>query len=579
MRYRSGLGDQTNELVPGPVDEDYKIEGFNANYFPKEVYIEDTVHVLVRLKTRLLKVSILLPIGDYSISASHLKFLEKYFTKDQHLLTPSDFESRGKMKFKSAIKMCDPRVIKLLKKVPGSEGTQAYLKLMNFVALSFLSSELNPLMRAYCIWYSAFFLRYWRQWLSSKNNKFTVESNFLSDNTYLCIELNAHGMTNLLMKQLENDPQQVKLLPWQNSSQPCEGFFCTLRLYSSTFAMAVNCSTLEVSRKSQRLQFIGDIQAHDFSKNGHAINFPRTTNLNASFEKLHSMKLCVDLDKEEMFNCELALSSLRGVIKRAKEDAFKCITRLGVTEVAIGDALTLHVKPTHMESGVDRDVDEDNSDPEKKLMTTLDGIKDPLQLEDYSAQHPEVKEDDPWVFVDDGSGSPKIVRKSSICYYLEQNCEKISSDRCLRVQQSEIDKKAKGFQRSEVIKVGKLDKICIFDWCVFKEPDTEKCLIGHVLSFAYLDQGVWRDTEFSKDFLQVTRNVAPNAVEKTIGVHCTWYTINRNMTLKHYKKFLPGYFFLNSYKSTIPLPEFGKNGTTKIPQSVYIEIKDAMRKN
>ncbi|KAJ8686101.1 hypothetical protein QAD02_021895 [Eretmocerus hayati] len=57
--YRSGLGDQTDEPVPGPVDEDYKIEGFNAKYFPKEVYIEDTVHVLVRLKTRLLKVSIL----------------------------------------------------------------------------------------------------------------------------------------------------------------------------------------------------------------------------------------------------------------------------------------------------------------------------------------------------------------------------------------------------------------------------------------------------------------------------------------------------------------------------------------
>jgi len=124
-----------------------------------QFYIQDTVHIGTKLRTRLLKPNIVLPIGNYKISVSHLKTLLETFSKDKHLLTLSDLVPEDKMNFRSAEKICAPIVQEMLKHVPQSQGTISFLETMNNILSSFLDKSLTIEDRIYSIWRSVYFLR------------------------------------------------------------------------------------------------------------------------------------------------------------------------------------------------------------------------------------------------------------------------------------------------------------------------------------------------------------------------------------------------------------------------------------
>jgi len=56
----------------------------------QEIYIQDTVHIGTKLRTRFLKPNIVLPMGTYFASVDHLIELTRNYTKDKHLLTMTD---------------------------------------------------------------------------------------------------------------------------------------------------------------------------------------------------------------------------------------------------------------------------------------------------------------------------------------------------------------------------------------------------------------------------------------------------------------------------------------------------------
>lgn len=123
--------------------------------------------------------------------------IEKY-TKDKHLLTQTDISAEDKMNFHSAKTMCSTLVTKMLKNITESEGTVAYLKVMD-ILLSFLDKSITLEDRVYRIWHSLYFLRIWRySILKSKN--YNLKNNFLTTNSYTCIELNAYSLILLIKK-------------------------------------------------------------------------------------------------------------------------------------------------------------------------------------------------------------------------------------------------------------------------------------------------------------------------------------------------------------------------------------------
>ena len=64
MKVVYGVADKSSKI---------KIDGFHASLFSSQFYMQDVVHLIVKLKTRLFKISVTLPIGNFIISASHLK--------------------------------------------------------------------------------------------------------------------------------------------------------------------------------------------------------------------------------------------------------------------------------------------------------------------------------------------------------------------------------------------------------------------------------------------------------------------------------------------------------------------------
>ncbi|KAJ8686027.1 hypothetical protein QAD02_021820 [Eretmocerus hayati] len=605
MRHLSQLG----ERIEGG---DIQLEGFYADYSPSIICIQDIVHLIVKFKTRLFKSSICLPMGSYAASANHLRFITNEFTKDQHLLTKTDFDGADRMNFNAAKKICSAKVIKLLEKIPSTAGTREYLKIMNLTMLAFLSTDLNPLVRTYCSWYGVNFLRLWREWISGYD-EFSVVNNFVSLNTYTCLELNAHSLVSILLKIID-DPKLIEsFLPWLFGSQPCEGFFRVARSLRTVFARAVNCSVLEAMRISQRLQMLSDILAFDFTKYGERIHFPRKNYLNPSCEKLTNMELCINVENDPIFQNPLSVSSLDAVLRKAKEDAFTSFTKLGMKNVKIQVALKTHIQPTTVDTDLDDHEQQDIDNPEEEIQfrnlagkpiastaseemeEVLDdeerndeglmplGFRQPVQLKDYSLRHPIVKEDDPYLVLSDGHGPDKVVRKTGFIYMCAQDHNKLSSDRLVRVQQSEMDQRSYAqISRPVINSVGKLDEVFIFDWCLFKSADFDGCLIGFVLGFVYKEEKNWTKMSYSKKSVKVLGTVQGKNMDEKIGVQCDWYSLgeerNGRVVLEFDDTYLAGYVGLDQYCTTIPTAIL-EGHQIFIPVTVSEVIKDLMIKH
>lgn len=156
----------------------------NTENIRSQVYVQDTVHIGTKLRTRLLKPGIALPMGKYVASVSHLHEMIEQFSKDKHQLTTTDLNAVDKMNFHAAEKICSPVVIQLLQNIEKCKGTVAYLELMQNVLGAFLDKTLNVRDRIYKMWYSVYFLRIWRYALQ-KSSVYALQKNFVTYNIHM----------------------------------------------------------------------------------------------------------------------------------------------------------------------------------------------------------------------------------------------------------------------------------------------------------------------------------------------------------------------------------------------------------
>ncbi|KAE8739775.1 hypothetical protein FOCC_FOCC014722 [Frankliniella occidentalis] len=211
---------------------------------PAIISYQDTVHILTKLRTKLTKSSLLLPVGNYVITPAHVRQLIRQESKDKHHIEESDLSGRDKMNFRSMEKLYQENVGILMQDVvPASKGTVTYLDMARDIAHSFLDKMISPEKRINLIWRWIFFLRLWRHWL--KENGYSLQDNFLTSNAYMCIEINGHAILQSIFA-LREAGQDNLFLPWYFSSQPCEEFFRSLRSMSTTMSTVVNFSMLEM---------------------------------------------------------------------------------------------------------------------------------------------------------------------------------------------------------------------------------------------------------------------------------------------------------------------------------------------
>lgn len=164
------------------------VQWFNSgNSLEPPFYVQDTMHLLTKLKSRFLKSKgypKLFPFGRYYIAAEHLQCLidDKNIDRSQHRLTKTTMNPIDKQNYISAKRLCHQRVIDLLEKnINGSQGTVKFLEIMQNVNDAFEGKNLPPYQRLEKIWYSLFIVRLWRQYILPKKYS-TLKDNFLTTN-------------------------------------------------------------------------------------------------------------------------------------------------------------------------------------------------------------------------------------------------------------------------------------------------------------------------------------------------------------------------------------------------------------
>lgn len=177
-------------------------------------YVQDTVHIAVKLKSRLIKPSIVLPLGKYLAGVHHLRLVQRTFSKEEYELRERDIDHKDKQNFDAVLHLTSKSVLTLLSQIPDAKGTSAYLEVIQCIVDSFLDRKLPALTRVEKAWFAVFFMRYWRQWLLL-NSHYALGNNFSSLNAYMCVELNAHSLITFLLTVRDSlPPDSSSILPW-----------------------------------------------------------------------------------------------------------------------------------------------------------------------------------------------------------------------------------------------------------------------------------------------------------------------------------------------------------------------------
>ncbi|KAK3908792.1 Cell adhesion molecule 2 [Frankliniella fusca] len=288
---------------------------FEGDKLVKNIVMQDFVHILVKLKTRLLKPSCILPAGPkYVASSGHILELKNNFPKELHDLSDKIFDSKDKMNFESAAKLCSKSVSDLLTEgnISCSSGTKLYVDMMRETFNACASPSLTPLERIELLWKWVIFLRIW--------------------------QLNAHALIQSVILNREHETPHL-FRPWLYSSQPCESLFRMFRGMSTTFNTVVNFSMLDMIYRLRRIDFMAEAyKANEYAVNMKLIKHPlRQIPPSTMAQVVHESSLeSEEIDDEEIDND----------VAETNEDIGEALESDSEEETEINEDLAISSSPT-----------------------------------------------------------------------------------------------------------------------------------------------------------------------------------------------------------------------------------------
>lgn len=422
-----------------------------------------------------------------------------------------------------------PRVFDALKThVLNSEATVMYFSLCKDVIDSFVDKSLKIEERIFKIWSAIFFLRVWRDWI--KRNDYKTADHFITESAYVSIELNGHGLINLLAKL--NKPELFE--PSLFSSQICEETFRKLRSMSTMEWTRVNCNMIDMLKLFKRIELLNYIIHVKLPACG--IRFPR-------IEK----KLAITKNIESLPTNE----KIGEILEKARNHAIEKALCFDVDSVEL-DSFSCKVNVLHNLSNKKSNIQlQVNEDEPLLLYNEEDRLPFPDERHNKQCNAVEqmnvsqrISETSIFTTIHDQFGNDKVIRKSSLLWELSLGKSKISNDRLRRVQGCTIEKMSKmktlygdgdnednynlPLYRAKVIEVG--------EWCIFFEDNKNNMLksyrsadninlkkkiglhkeknsdenitfqniiVGQLLSFQYIDGQTKKDRQYIRDSVQI----------------------------------------------------------------------------
>lgn len=408
MRELSGLGLPSSEFPDWFACDENSLNPF---------YIQDSVHIATKLRNLLLRTFLdkkLLPFGTSFIRVQHLYDLLEKFSKDKHLLTPSTLNPTDRQNFNSVKLITHSRVIKCLREISGSEGTIKFLQLIRDIIDAFMDRDLSPMQRIRKVWFAVFFIRIWRQFILVSKN-FKLKDHFLTANCYICIELNAHSLVKCIL-HLRRINKPEWFLPHLYESQPCEAIFRQFRSLSSVNSTVVNCTTKEAISRISKIHFQNKIM-HTMSPN---FKYPRLEN------KIDKKHVFFDLPSKEEILREIEFCQKTAIISAKK---FGLIN----SERGTSCNYMCNIKPYKPKQI--RTNQAANSPIKYTRHFELKDLKN-IQLKDWTGKMKQsvIEKSSLYTEVMCSNGKMILVKKSSLCWLLNPDQKKLSSDRLQRVR-------------------------------------------------------------------------------------------------------------------------------------------------
>lgn len=376
------------------------------------LFVQDPAHIGTKLRNLLLRTlwkKKSLPCGHFFIEIEHLITLMQTVPKDQHQLTPTTLNPTDRQNFSSVLRMCDPKVTILLKsRIACSQATVMFLELMRDIVDSFIISDMQPLERIRKMWQAVFLLRIWREHILS-DKRYTLKDNFLSSNCYSCIELNAHSLVLMLLYL-----KQINSTEWcyihLTGSQQCERFFRQIRSFTTVYSTVANCSVKEILNRIGKIHF-QNITIQDTSNN---FVYPR-------FNPGKRNQIYDLPSKSEIIN----------VIEEARVNAVKIAQSLGMANKKNSYRLSCKISPYIAKKRSNKRIIPNSTTIITEQLTVA--MLRNIRLKNYSNKYPH-NEKSIYVEMKFEGGKQIVVKKSSLCWLLRQECQKLSTDRLLRVQ-------------------------------------------------------------------------------------------------------------------------------------------------
>lgn len=388
-------------------------------------FVQDTPHIGTKGRNIFLKTGSKpekLPFGKYFINVAHLHQLAEQFDKDKHRLTATILNAKDRQNYDSVLKICSPDVIEMMKlNVPNSNGTAMYLQLLRNFIDSFMDTDLSPIDRVYKLWYSIFVIRIWR--LSIVHNEsLSLQKNFLTNYTYVCLELNAHSMVLILIYLKKHNFPHL-FMPWLYNSQSCENFYRLVRSLTTVFARAANCSVKDVLERIHKIQLLADIT-------------------NDSDTKFTYLK------KKQPIKSEINLlptkSEIKDMIEKSKIKAIEDAFEIGLLdEINLDLGLKCEILPLTSAKKQQKNLKVSKNmkcallnDNIVKTSLKLSGLMT-ISLKNFSYKFTDKDVDETSSYVEiPGCNNRMIVKKTSLIWLMRQDPCKLSSDRLQRVKKT-----------------------------------------------------------------------------------------------------------------------------------------------
>lgn len=492
---------------------------------------QDHVHLLAKLRSRILGPSNLIVLGAETACPAHLRTVCNNIPKERHGLTKKVIDNKDKQNYTSIAVLVGDELKACLTEMEGvirPKGTIIYLTLMRKLRDAFFEKAMRPIDRISSLWEVVFFLRIWRCWLSE--NGYSETEHFLTTNAYTCIELNAHFMLSLVFNVIKGIFPKEVLRVWITGSQGCEQLFRLVRSMTPIFSTIINFSLKQLLERIHRLSFISSLECTD------EIIFPRVQRrLLQLNEEADSTFIVPTIEEIETTICNAKQSAIITASQcKMHLSSYDDKDLVQETTILVADAVENDLE----DEEVCLEEDENRIEQERNLLDSSTVVE---VREDLAVINLRKKRDSSFptyvessekgtdhdhsyssVITDRHSKKKKtpfvkfkgaFIRKTTALYLLQENTQ-LSNDRLLRVRSSQP---SHIFGNSDSSPEKSSDFVHIGDLCLFRQLGSEKVLLGRVIQFSYLS-GSKKEREFSGTYVDMK-----NESYKNIGVYANWF--------------------------------------------------------